>query len=128
ENAYCNESVGSQNKRVPEFVKASSPRQIKHFLNWFDDRNRSGLQFYSSSKRLIDDLQELHLRIGKRSHIGVADPKTVPFEGNKAGEIRSKGGYVLTVGDIDRLCIDRKKHIETDHYKGLVYCAAVPNH
>lgn len=127
ETCYAAGKTGSYAKMVPDLVKCASGRQITHFLNWFDDRNRSGSQFYSTSKRLIDDLQELHLRIGKRSAIGWDDAKDVPFN-NAAGVIHSKGGYVLTVGDVDRLCIDRKKHIETDRYKGTVYCAAVPNH
>jgi len=126
--AYVNGETGSRAKCVPSIVKEASPRQIKHFLAWFDDRNRQGSQFYSTSKRLIDDLQELFMRIGKRSHIGVAKPKDTAYAGNKAGVISGKGGFVLTVGEVDRLCIDKKKHIETERYKGNVYCAAVPNH
>lgn len=127
-NCYTSNGLKSANKRVPDFVKSASMRQIKHFLHYFDDRCRDSSQFYSTSKRLIDDLQELHLRIGKRSSIGWDDAKDVPYLGNANGVIHSKGGYVLTVGQMDRLCIDRKKHIETDRYKGNVYCAAVPNH
>lgn len=124
ENGYGN-GLGAKFKRIPQLVKLSSVRQIKHFLHWFDDRNRSGLQFYSTSKGLIDDLQELHLRIGKRSTIGVAPAKETIFNGRP---IRSSAGFILTVGQEDRLCLDRKKHIEMERYKGLVYCAGVPNH
>lgn len=126
-NCYVSGELGSKNKRVPDLVKCASMRQIKHFLHYFDDRSRNGLQFYSTSKRLIDDLQELFMRIGKRSHIGDAKAKDTPFD-NAAGVIRGGPAFVLTVGEVDRLCIDRKKHIETERYKGLVYCAAVPNH
>lgn len=125
ENAYAGGRIGAQAKRVPDIVKWASPRQIRLFLDWFDDRNRAASQFYSTSKRLIDDLQELHLRIGKRSSIG-ASPAKDSVLGDKT--IHGKGGYVLTVGEVDRLCLDRKKHIETDRYKGFVYCAGVPNH
>jgi hypothetical protein len=128
ENAYERGRTGARAKRIPLLVKCASKRQIQHFLTWFDDRNRAGTQFYSTSKGLIDDLQDLHLRIGKRSSISQRPAKTVAFTGNARGEIRSGEGYVLTVGEVDRLCIERKKHIETDRYKGLVYCAAVPNH
>ena len=127
-NCYVGGNLGSNNKRCPDLVKCASMRQIKHFLHFFDDRNRSGQQFYSTSKRMIDDLQELHMRIGKRSHIGTAAAKDTPFADNKSGVIHGGPGYVLTVGEVDRLCIDKKKHIETERYKGLVYCAAVPNH
>lgn len=128
ENAYSGGLTGARAKRVPQLVKVASVRQIRHFLAWFDDRNRDSTQFYSASKGLIDDLQELHLRIGKRSTIRAVGARDVPFAGNAKGVIRSGKGHVLTVGAADRLCLDRKKHIETDRYKGLVYCAAVPNH
>ena len=127
ENAYTR-WTGAHAKRVPDFVKYSSTRQIKHFLQWFDDRNRTGTQFYSVSKKLIDDLQELFLRIGKRTSIGTRPAKTVPFAENKSGVIRSGSSFVLTVGQEDSLSIDKKKHIETETYDGLVYCAGVPNH
>lgn len=128
ENAYVGGKTGARAKRVPDLVKVASSRQINHFLHWFDDRSRDSAQFYSASKRLIDDLQELHLRIGKRSSIGTARAKDVPFAGSKSGVIHSRGGYVLTVSQTDQLCIDRKKHIETERYRGRVYCASVPNH
>lgn len=127
-NCYVGGELGSRNKRCPDLVKCASMRQIKHFLSYFDDRSRNGLQFYSTSKRLIDDLQELHMRVGKRSSIGTVPAKDTPYSGNAAGVISGGSAYVLTVGEADRLCIDRKKHIETERYKGLVYCAAVPNH
>jgi hypothetical protein len=125
ENCYAGGATGARAKRVPQLVKWVSQRQIKHFLHWFDDRTRNGLQFYSTSKGLIDDLQELHLRVGKRSAIGDSPAKDTELNGKI---VRGGPSYVLTVGDVDRLCLDRKKHIETDRYKGLVYCVGVPNH
>jgi hypothetical protein len=73
-------------------------------------------------------LQELHLRIGKRSHIGVREPRTTKFDGNLSGEIRSRlPQYVLTVSEDDNLCLVKKKHIEQDKYKGEVFCVTVSN-
>lgn len=128
ENCYGSSGTGARNKRLPQIVKETSARQIRCFLSWYGDQHRgSPTQFYSVSKRLVDDLQELHLRIGKRSHIGASKARIVRFDGNASGEIRTGPGFVLTVSDTDRLCIDRKKHIETDRYRGPVYCASVPN-
>ena len=62
---YSSPELKSRNKCVPLLIKESSSRQIKHFLHYFDDRNRDGSQFYTTSKRLADDLQELHMKIGK---------------------------------------------------------------
>lgn len=125
ENCYVNSVTGALSKKVPGLIKVASMRQIKLFLHWFDDRSRDGVQFYSASRQLIDDLQELHLRIGKRATIGKVPAKEAQLNGKT---IRSKDAFVLTVRQADKLSIDRKQHIETDRYKGLVYCAAVPNH
>lgn len=127
-NCYTDDGLKAPNKRVPDIVKVASMRQIKHFLDFFGDKNHSGSQsvFYSSSKRMIDDLQELHLRIGKRGTITSRDPRSTVYQ--KTGQVISGGvSYILNVAKADRLCVERKKHIETDRYKGLVYCATVPN-
>jgi hypothetical protein len=124
-NCYSGATLGAANKIVPEVVKCASERQIKVFLKYFDDRNRDGSQFYSASKALIDGLQDLHLRIGKRSSVDTSPAKQSTLNGK---QINGKGGFTLTVGAVDRLCIDKKKHIEQDVYDGQVYCAAVPNH
>lgn len=128
EGAYEGGRTGSRAKRVPRLIQSASPRQIRLFLHWFNDRTRDGSQFYSTSKGLIDDLQELHLRVGRRATIGAVKARDVAYGGNASGVIRSGSGYTLTVSKTDRLCLERKKHVETDRYKGLVYCAAVPNH
>ena len=128
ENCYCGHELGASNKCVPRIVKAATPRQIGIFLQFFDDRNRESTQFFTGSKRLADDLQELHMLVGKRSHIGVRDPRETKYDGNRDGVIRSRlPQYVLTVAGTDSLCIDRKKHIESERYKGMVYCVTVPN-
>lgn len=127
-HCYTSNTTGSQNKCVPAFIKEASMRQIKKFLYYFDDRNRDGSQFYTTSRKLADDLQELHMKIGSRVSVANKDAKTVKFEGNASGEIKGGPSFVLTVSTGDSLCLDKKKHIETDRYKGLVYCAAVPNH
>jgi hypothetical protein len=125
---YTSPDLRSQHKCVPDIVKCASVRQIKLFLQWFDDRSRDGRQFYTTSKRLADDLQELHMKIGKRSTINPVKGKTTQYAGNKAGQIVGGPAFVLTVRDRDTLSLERKHNIETDRYQGQVYCAAVPNH
>lgn len=127
-NAYSGSGYRSTDKRIPNLVKWVSGRQINHFLTWFGDRNhKPGSQpcFYSSSKRMIDDLQELLLRVSKRGTVRARGPRRAVLENGKV--IEGGPSFTLTVSETDRLCIDRRKHIETDHYKGLVYCATVPN-
>jgi hypothetical protein len=125
-NCYTGGGLGAQRKRVPDIIKVLTGRQIRHFLDFFGDRSYgSQAFFYSTSRRMIDDLQELHLRIGKRGTICTNEPRRALMPQGTYSDC--KGSFTLVVGDVDRLCIDRKKHIVTDRYKGPVYCAAVPN-
>lgn len=127
-SCYTGSSYRSQSKQVPDIVKVATGKQIEHFLKFFGDQNHgkdSQPTFYSTSKKMVDDLQELHLRIGKRSTISDRGPRRAVMEDGKV--IESGSSHVLTVSTTDRLCLDRKKHIEKDRYKGLVYCASVPN-
>jgi hypothetical protein len=125
ENCYVGGLLGAANKCVPAILKWTSAPQIRHFLKWFADKDRTRDHYYSASKRLIDDLQELFLRVGKRGSIARRDPRTsIRGDGTP---IHSKESWELHVGETDQLCLDRKKHVETDGYRGLVYCATVPN-
>lgn len=129
-NCYSGEPT-AHNKRLPQIVQVASRRQIKHFLDFYGDKSDKGKnrQFWTVSKQLVDDLQELHLRIGKRTSIGRSPAKVSVIKSgrNEGNKIHGSGCYCLTVSDTDALCIDRKKHIETDRYKGLVQCPTVPN-
>lgn len=128
-NCYTGGGFNAQCKRIPDFVKSCSVRQIHHFLAWNGDQNHdrevNGECYYSSSKRMIDDLQELCLRVGKRGTISHRGPRTGTMP---QGTISTaKECWAMNVSFSGRLCLDKKKHIEQDKYKGEVYCAAVPN-
>lgn len=128
-NAYASPELGSENKRVPDVVKAASASQVAHFLAFYGDQNHDrGNHYFSTSKRAADDLQELFLRVGKRASIWSEDRdgKRAVLDGGKVVTSR-KRMYHLHVRQADRLSIDRKQHLETERYKGLVYCATVPN-
>ena len=126
-NCYSGSPIGATTKCVPAFIKSASERQIRLFLDMYGDKTHTkteGREFFSASRRLIDDLQELLLRIGKRGSIFTRPASETEFNGKP---IYSKESFWLHERAVDRLCIDRKKHLVQDHYHGAVYCATVPN-
>ena len=127
EHCYSGSGYRAWNKCIPTLVKCVSERQIEHFLAWNGDQCHTGRveQYYSTSKRLIDDLQELCLRVGRRGTISKRNPRTQIMPNGQESNCRE--AWELVISKTDRLSIDRKKHIETDKYNGIVYCAAVPN-
>lgn len=128
-NCYHSSSLGATSKKIPDFIKWASSRQIKHFLTMYGDQNhkKDNGHYFSTSKRLIDDLQELCLRVGKRGFIYTTEPKDSLVE--STGQIihANHKMYHLNVAVGEQLSIDKKENIEKEHYKGPVYCATVPN-
>ncbi len=130
--SYLEQFGGAHEKHVPRFIRELSPAQIRIFLDWFAAGDgtamRTGFRvFYTSSKLLADQIQELLLKIGR------------------VGLVKSRrGGGKLWIVDhppdasgiryevIERV---RKLHSRIDKrdtgvvdYDGRVYCVSVKNH
>ena len=68
--AYLKPFGKAVNKFVPVFIKQLSPRQIAIFLEWYALGDGTAMDhgfriFYTASKRLADDMQELLLKVGR---------------------------------------------------------------
>lgn len=129
-NVFTCDNFTSTYKRIPSIVKCASQRQIELFLKFYGDQhinNESRRQFYTSSDQLADDIQELLLRIGKRSGIYTRSPRSaIMSDGRIIDASHCKNDHTITEHTTDRLSLERKK-TEIETYKGMVYCATVPN-
>ncbi len=119
-------------KYVPDFVKGLSSRQVRIFLDWFSKGDatlmRKGFRiFYTSSRRLGDDIQELLLKAGRlgivkarkgRGRLWIVDH--FADGSNTQYEVHER---------VQRLnsWLDRRDSSVVD-YNGKVYCATVKNH
>lgn len=132
-NIYTKNGYGSLHKRIPQLVKVASSRQINLFLDMYGDQDHThskteGRQYFSISKQCIDDIQELLLKIGKRGSIWSSNVENNKAKLDNGKTITSKHKmWFVHERYLDRLSIDRKKHLEKDSYNDLVYCATVPN-
>ena len=126
QNCYSGEPSATT-KKVPQFIKTLCGRQLELFLQYFGDQDHKKpiSHFYSSSKGLLDDVQEILLRIGKRASIYSRPPRQAVMEDGHV--IRGKESWQAHVYTSDKLSINRDKQIETESYRGPVYCATVPN-
>lgn len=127
-NAGTDGEFRSDSKRIPLIVKIASQRQIAHFLDWYADQTISGdaRYFFTVSRHLADDIQELVFRIGRRGTISEREPR-------RGGMIRgreivsTKTQYVIYEAKTDRLSLERKQSLRVEPYDGFVHCATVPN-
>ena len=108
---------GSENKKIPKFVKTLSKRQINIFFEsymkgdgWKDRNGWTGAK--TKSKQLVDDLQEMGVKLGYSS--------TTSYR-------KSEDIYEISFARIqNQPTINNKPEIVK--YEGKVYCVNVPNH
>ena len=123
--------AGARFKRVPSLVKEMAPDQIAIFLEFFGDRSSrldGRRYFFSSSRGLIDDLQELLLRLGRRGSIIARKASDVLMKDGRCIKAENCATpYMLSEWQTDFHSISRKQAISREPYEGMVYCATVPN-
>ena len=128
---YLEQFGTAHEKFVPDFVKRLSRRQIGIFLDWFakgdTTQTAHGFRtFYTSSKKLAGDIQELLLKIG---HVGVVKQRR---EGRRRNANHWADSSRIQYEVIERVrkvtsWLDSRDMEEVD-YQGTVYCATVKNH
>lgn len=92
---------GALTKKVPDFIKNAPKEQIELFLDAFcvgdGHVTKDGRKFfYTSSKQLADDLQELLLRIGVRSKIIRREPRDANILGRFIPKENISPSYVVS--------------------------------
>ena len=116
---YLKQFGKCKDKFVPDWIKSLSQEYLKIFVDAMvkgDGTFEKGRmrKFYSSSKRLIDDMQEIFLKLGYSTTFSRYDGN-----GFAKGTI-----YHLNIGS-ETLLGSRPKEVS---YDGHVYCVTVPNH
>lgn len=119
-------------KYIPFFIKNLSKRQIKLFLEWYCLGDGTIMKnnfriFYTSSKKIANDIQELLLKAGKVGIIKQREPRgRVWICDHYANSKRTQYEIIERVKKKDSW-ID-KRDIKKIKYSGTVYCATVKNH
>ena len=134
-------SLGTKyEKRIPRMYLDLPPSQLQYLFNaliagdgsiaWAKDKHRNypSINYYTTSKGLADDIQELTMKLGYSSNIIMREPVL----GGKIEGRRITGRmplYTISVRftKYSRFRHDRAK-IERVEYSGKVYCVTVPPH
>lgn len=131
--SYLKDFGGARNKYVPAFIKNLTPRQILIFLQWFSLGDGTLMKnnfriFYTSSRILADDIQELLLKAGRTGVITKRKRSTKRVWIQDHFAVSSGAQYEI----LERVkkhdsWID-KRDLKEVRYGGKVYCATVRNH
>jgi len=115
---YTRQLGKGKNKVIPEFIKTLSSRQINIFLDtWkLGDFHTSGKtnRYTSTSKQMIDTLQELVIKNNKKTSANIWSRKDVEYYELKETPYKY-GSYIL------------QENIKYETYNNMVYCVEVPN-
>ncbi|PIU21763.1 MAG: phosphoribosylamine--glycine ligase [Candidatus Diapherotrites archaeon CG08_land_8_20_14_0_20_34_12] len=124
---YLKQFGDCYNKFVPTNVKGSSPELILEFLKAFNmgdgDIHHGRMRFCTSSKQLIDDLQELIIKCGFSSIITVDKRKTMVNPINKKKYLANPI-YSVEIKPRVKVSI-RKNNRKVVDYEGYIGCVTV---
>lgn len=110
--------------RLPSFLKEWPEELLEVFLDTYmkGDGNRSGHTWTARSKsaRLLDDLQEIAIKLGRRSN----RHEVIEFPVRGTDYVGSAGGVYINDRPTAGVGVDKKRFV---NYEGMVYCPTVPN-
>jgi phosphoribosylamine-glycine ligase len=129
---YLEQFGQAPEKFVPDFIKNLSVRQIRIFLDWFAKGDGTQMAngfriFYTSSKTLADDIQELLLKVGRVGLVKSRTREPRRWIVNHWAESSRVQYEVIERIRKTNSWLDRRDMKLVD-YDGKVYCATVKNH
>jgi phosphoribosylamine-glycine ligase len=114
-------------KYIPPYIKNAPPKIIDIFLTAYcmgdGDIHRGQMRFCSSSKKMIDDLQELLLKTGRVGVITV-DKRTKMLNPINQKHYPARPIYAIEVKKRHKTSI-RKNNIKVVAYDGFIGCVTV---
>ena len=124
---------GLQHERfIPRDIKYLNPRLLSILFAWLvkgdGSITKSGTFYFSTSKRLMDDIQEILIKMGKSANISIKPHANKSFiRGRRI--VSSRTLYMLRVRDskFKYFASPKGTYIFSEHYKGRVYCVTVPS-
>lgn len=135
---YCKQFGLQPYRFVPDFIKQLSIRQIRIFIDAYvlgdgciyKSKNKKTISIISSSKKIMDDFQELFLKIG-----GCGDIHCYTKKGDitKYGDreiICKHNIYTIFLNNHYKTPMFSKQNskVRIERYNGKIYCVEVENH
>ena len=115
---YLKQFGKAQNKYIPQEIKNLSREQLEILFEWMMKGDgyvgNGNIDYYTKSKRLADDVQEIVLKLGYSANIYKKKKNNFTW-------------YRVSISKTKYFKL-QNKNITKVKYKGKVYCLEVPNH
>lgn len=121
------------NKFIPKGIKELSKKQLEILIKWMvmgdgcvsqEKGRKTRIRYYTTSKQLADDLQEIILKLGYSSSMTVRSRGKQLIKGKKYKVVPSYTVAILKSKYYELL----KRNVYKIPYKGKIYCCEVKNH
>ncbi|MBM7557304.1 anaerobic ribonucleoside-triphosphate reductase [Halanaerobacter jeridensis] len=133
--SYLKQFGNCYNKYIPKEIKALSSRQLKILFKWLmhgdghirplrGQAKKRQMTYYTASKQLADDLQEIIMKIGYISTISQRNRGAMKIRGST---VNTTTQYTVGIQQSKHYRL-RNRNIDTENYNGKVYCCEVENH
>ncbi len=123
----------SEDGRVPEWIRMSSPEYIREFMNGVivgDGNIHKGnkhIVIYSGSQKLSGDYQECIFKMGLCSTVRMDDRRGQAHKVGKAPIKNKRKSYIVSITKRTNAHLFNRKLWSKRKYRGKVYCVTVPN-
>jgi len=115
---YLKQFGKAEDKFIPQEIKNLAKDQLEILFEWMMKRDgytgNGNIDYYTKSKKLADDIQEIALKLGYSANI--YEKRKGKFKWYRVAILKTKY-FKLS-----------KENIKKVRYKGKVYCLEVPNH
>lgn len=119
-------------KRVPDWIKESSPRIIRAFLDgavsgdgWTDYDIRE--RYATVNSALAGDIQELYLKLGYSCNVRQRKAQPYNIRGRTGDNTVDQFWAIQNSGKRASLIAEGKPLFRQEDYNGTIHCATVPN-
>jgi phage terminase large subunit len=120
-----------ENRYIFKSVKNLSPLYLKILLDALimGDGHTCSIYtaYYSTSKKLIDDVQEIIIKLGLSGNIRIKKQSTAFIKGREIKSKKTLYQIIIRKSNFKRLSSSKKNYISQEYYKGKVYCVSVPS-
>ena len=130
---------GLQPKRfIPKEIKGLSVKYLRILFDWLIlgdgsvHKNSGGITYYSTSKKLVDDVQEIAIKLGYSGNVSirnnVGDRHHWPNRDNEYVENKhTLYQFSVRNSKFKQFSSSKKSYINKTHYTGMIYCVSVPS-
>lgn len=116
---------------IPKDIKALNAKYLSILFDWLLKGDgyigKDCIYYYSISKRLIDDIQEIIIKLGSSANISIKDQRPSEIRGRIVTPKNILYQIRVRTTNFKRLISSKKDYIKTEWYRGKVNCVSVPS-